>query len=218
LPRYRGQRRNPGEGRGFAHDQIGILLLQKLANGHPLIQGQAVNHDQRGTAATGVLDIPSQAARHMVQHGRIGRRQVDQTGVVVGQPTGKGRVQCIADFPEPGLILGAVAAMNQRREFGPFQCKGGPVRVTRFRCGQLLLDKVKQAGDPKLFIIHAGRGDTASNPGPGIHFNACGLDGGEFPLQEQVVDVDLDVLMVERQMIRAGILEAVFRLYKSSRT
>ena len=63
----------------------------------------------------------------MVQHGRIGRRQVDQAGVVVGQPTGKGRVQGIADFPEPGLLLGAVAAMHQRRQFCPFHRKGGPV-------------------------------------------------------------------------------------------
>jgi len=185
--------------------------LQKLANGHPLVQGQAVNHDQRGAAATGVLDIPGQAARHMVQHGWIGRRQVDQTGVVIHQPTGEGRVQCIADFPEPGLILGAVAAVNQRRKFGPFQCKGGPVRVTRFRSGQFLFDKVKQAGNPKCVIVRAGGGDAASNPRPGIHFNICGLDWGEFPLQEQVVDVDLDVLMVERQAVRAGILEAVFR-------
>jgi len=147
----------------------------------------------------------------MVEHGRIGRRQVDQTGVVVGQPSGKGRVQCIADFPEPGLILGAVATMNQQRKFGPFQRKGGPVRVTRFRSGQFLLDKAKQARDPQLVIVHAGGGDAASDPGPGIHFNAFGLDRAEFPLQEQVVDVDLDVLMVERQAIRAGILEAVFR-------
>ena len=147
----------------------------------------------------------------MVEHGRIGRRQIDQTGVVVSQPTGKGRVQCVADFLEPGLMLGAVAAMNQRRQFGPFQCKGGPVRVTRFRSGQLLLDKVKQARDPQLIIVHAGRGAAASGPGPGIHFNAFDLDRGEFPLQEQVVDVDLDVLMVERQAVGAGILEAVFR-------
>ena len=147
----------------------------------------------------------------MVKHGRIGWRQVDQTGVVVRQPTSKGRVQCIADFPEPGLILGAVATMNQRRKFGPFQCKGGPVRVPRFRSGQFLFDKVKQAGNPKRVIVRAGGGNAAADPGPGIHFNIFGLDGGEFPLQEQVVDVDLDVLMVERQAIRAGILEAVFR-------
>ena len=185
--------------------------MQKLADGHPLIQGQTINHDQRGTAIAGVLDIPGQAARHMVQHGRIGRRQVDQAGIVVGQPTGKGRVQCVADFPEPGLILGAVAAMNQRRQFGPFQCKSGPVRVTRFRCGQLLFDKVKQAGNTKLFVIYTGHCNAASNPGPGIHFNICGLDRREFPLQEEVVDIDFDVLMIERQMIWAGILEAIFR-------
>ncbi len=130
---------------------------------------------------------------------------------MVSQPTGKGRVQCVADFPEPGLMLGAVAAMNQRRQFGPFQCKGGPVRVTRFRSGQLLFDKAKQARGPQLVIVHAGRGDAASDPGPCIHVNVFGLDWGEFSLQEQVVDVDLDGLMVERQAIRAGILEAVFR-------
>ena len=108
-------------------------------------------------------------------------------------------------------MLGAVAAMNQRREFGPFQCEGGPVRVTRFRSGQLLLDKAKQAGNPQLVIVHAGGGDTASDPRPGVYFNVLGLDRSELPLQEQVVDVDLDVLMVERQTVRAGILEAVFR-------
>lgn len=120
----------------------------------------------------------------MVQHGRIGRRQVDQTGVVVGQPTDKSRVQCVADFPEPGLMLGAVAAVNQRRELGPFQGKGGPVRVPRFRSGQILFDKVKHAGNPQCFIVRAGGGDAATNPGPGIHINICDLDWGEFSLQE----------------------------------
>ena len=39
-------------------------------------------------------------------------------------------------------------------------------------------------------IVHAGRGDTDPDPGSGIHSNSFGLDRGEFPLQEQVVDVD----------------------------
>ena len=63
----------------------------------------------------------------MVQHGRIGRRQAGQTGIVVGQPTGKGSVQSIANYFEPDLMFVAVAAMNQRRKLGSFQDKDGPV-------------------------------------------------------------------------------------------
>ena len=130
---------------------------------------------------------------------------------MVRQPTGEGRVQCITDFPEPDLIFGAVAAIHQRREFCPFQCKGDPVRITCFRCRQIFFDYVKHTGNPQCFIVRAGGGDAVTNPRPGIHFNICGLDGSEFPLQKQVVDVDLDVRMVEWQTVRSGILEAVFR-------
>lgn len=42
-------------------------------------------------------------------------------------------------------------------------------------------------------MVHAGAGDTASNPRPGVHFNALGLDGGEFSLQAQVDNGDIQV-------------------------
>src|SRR5665811_2122677 len=89
--------------------------------------------------------------------------------------------------------------------------KGDPVRITRFRCGQLLCDKIKQTGDPQLIIIHTGCRDAASNPGIGIYFYSIGLNRSKLPFNEQVVDVNLDVLMVERQVVGAGILEAIFR-------
>jgi hypothetical protein len=50
------------------------------------------SHQRQSIAALPLpksLHFPSQAARHVVEHRRIGRRDIDQAGVVIGQPIGK---------------------------------------------------------------------------------------------------------------------------------
>ena len=48
-----------------------------------------------------------------MQHGWISRRQADQTGILLRQPSYKCRVQFISDFSEPSLILNAAVTVNQ---------------------------------------------------------------------------------------------------------
>jgi hypothetical protein len=86
LPGYRCQRRKPGKARAFLEPELGRSLGQGLADLHPLVDGQTVEHQQRNLGLAGTTPHRKKA-RHVVHHDRpLGDRQRRQVGIVLGHP------------------------------------------------------------------------------------------------------------------------------------
>ena len=178
-----------------------LLFSKRLAYDDPLIERKPIHQNECDPVSLGITDVSGEESGDVVKHDWGYRRQIDQPCVTFFQPGHKyginfslqGLDPLMGRFGQPRIWF-----QNKRHKLSPGFRKMKPVIMPciLFRDGGLYI--VKQA-------IHATRSvclligtNTNGEPGFGQRIGALVGNGVKQPFKEQIVNVDTDIIVVER--------------------
>ena len=210
LTRNRGDGRYPGKHRILPEAESRDLPRKLPSDNDPLIQGESVHQDQRHFIL-GIVELSGEKTRKVVEHDRRNRRQVDQSCVAFRKPRKQGLFDSSLQRLHPlacRFRQRYIRIDSKTDKLRPFRGAMEPVAVTGVLAGNGRGQNAQEAVYASLPIGIVVRSDSNGNPGLRQRFGLLMGNGFQKAFEEEVVDVDTNVIMVERQVRRAGKLKS----------